>query len=204
MISYSVSRLIIVVTYCVGIAGLLIPFTQPIFKAITPIHLGLIMFLLCQNFNKRSLLIITGIGLQGYLVEVLGVHTGFPFGQYYYNSTLGPHLFAVPPVIGINWIMLVVASVSVLSLVVKHRLLVSLLAATLMLGLDFLIEPVAISTGMWNWLGGAIPVSNYVAWFVVALLMTLQFSLGTPQRSTVGKWVLLMQLLFFTILNIAL
>ncbi|HET8970310.1 MAG TPA: carotenoid biosynthesis protein, partial [Candidatus Nanopelagicales bacterium] len=45
----------------------------------------------------------TGIGLA---VEVLGVHTGLPFGEYAYTGRLGPAVLGVPVVIALAWAMM--------------------------------------------------------------------------------------------------
>jgi uncharacterized membrane protein len=50
--------------------------------------------------------LLLGTAVPGYAVEVLGVHTGVPFGSYAYSSTLGPRLFGAPPLIGLAWTML--------------------------------------------------------------------------------------------------
>jgi putative membrane protein len=39
-------------------------------------------------------------------IEVLGVYTQFPFGNYAYASTLGPALFGVPLLIPLAWAMM--------------------------------------------------------------------------------------------------
>src|SRR5689334_18557252 len=42
----------------------------------------------------------------GFAAEVIGVHTGVPFGDYRYGSTLGARLFGVPIVVALAWMML--------------------------------------------------------------------------------------------------
>ena len=42
----------------------------------------------------------------GLAVEVVGVHTGLPFGRYRYDSSLGPQLLHVPVIIALAWPML--------------------------------------------------------------------------------------------------
>ena len=42
----------------------------------------------------------------GLVTEIIGVNTGLLFGTYSYSSILGPKLFNVPLIIGLNWVML--------------------------------------------------------------------------------------------------
>jgi uncharacterized membrane protein len=44
-----------------------------------------------------------GLGLAA---EILGVHTGFPFGDYVYSDSLGPRLAGVPIIVPLAWTML--------------------------------------------------------------------------------------------------
>ncbi|OHV61385.1 carotenoid biosynthesis protein [Pseudofrankia sp. BMG5.36] len=45
------------------------------------------------------------IGL-GFAAEVVGVHTGWPFGRYSYTGRLGPKIVGVPPLILLAWAMM--------------------------------------------------------------------------------------------------
>jgi uncharacterized membrane protein len=49
------------------------------------------------------LVVASGVGLTA---ETLGVHTGFPFGDYAYSDSLGPRLAGVPIVVPLAWTML--------------------------------------------------------------------------------------------------
>ena len=40
-----------------------------------------------------------------YAVEVIGVQTGFPFGDYQYGTRLGTTLYDTPPMIGVLWLL---------------------------------------------------------------------------------------------------
>jgi putative membrane protein len=71
-----------------------------------------------------------------------------------------------------------------------------------MTGLDFLIEPVAVSSDFWSWENGAIPLFNYVCWFLIAL--PLHFYLikrKTPEQNPVSIGLFLVLIVFFGVLN---
>src|SRR5689334_19642096 len=48
--------------------------------------------------------VVAAIG--GFVIDVIGVHVGVPFGSYHYSSALGTTLFGVPLAIGPAWAML--------------------------------------------------------------------------------------------------
>ena len=125
----------------------------------------------------------------GFAVEVLGVHTGVPFGRYAYGTSLGTSLFGVPVVIGFAWTMLAWPAA-----LVAHRL-ASTFAARVLLGAwalaawDLFLDPQMVAAGHWHWtdpaahLPGvpAVPISNFLGWFAVSLLMSVAL-----QRALVG------------------
>ncbi|NQZ77405.1 MAG: carotenoid biosynthesis protein [Ekhidna sp.] len=107
----------------------------------------------------------------GMFMEWLGVHYGWPFGNYEYGGNLGAKLDGVPYMIGINWCMLTLITGSLAEKVTSHKIYRPLLGASLMVGLDFLIEPSVHILDFWYWSGGTIPVNNYIGWFVIAFAL---------------------------------
>lgn len=167
---------IITILHIVGLFGLNSSFKE-YFALLTPINLlaGTILFLgTAEGLEAKNIWVLATIAVVGFFVEVIGVNTGFPFGNYVYGSVLGIKAINTPLMIGVNWLMLVVPAMLIGRLVIsKNRAgwKVALIAALAMVLLDFLIEPVAIKTGMWHWYGRAVPVANYVSWFVVAFFL---------------------------------
>ena len=163
----------LVIFYTVGVAGMIIPQTRDLFKALVPLNLLMNVFLLLIYHGKidlrfawKALLIYSA----GFVVELAGVNTGLIFGSYEYGTTLGPHLFHTPLMIGVNWFMLVYASLVITSKFIEHRYFRILIAAVLMVVYDFALEPSAIDLDMWDW-GGAVPMQNYVAWLVISFVL---------------------------------
>jgi putative membrane protein len=117
--------------------------------------------------------------------EILGVHTGFPFGDYSYGGGLGPELGGVPLVIPAAWAMTAYPA-----LLVARRLTARLTgrhgpAATALVGgwalasWDVFLDPQMVEEGYWRWvdpdpsLPGSpdVPLTNYVGWLVVSVLL---------------------------------
>ena len=136
-----------------------------------------------DEYGPPALLAALVIAFFSYGVEALGVNTGFPFGQYRYTGVLFPILpGGVPLPVVFAWLMIIIA---VRSLTVRPPLLVggrwiisTLVSALLATLLDLVLEPVAFHLERyWIWLAPGninfygIPLVNFVAWFVVSLLL---------------------------------
>ncbi len=112
-----------------------------------------------------------------YGVEVIGVQTGFPFGDYAYGWRLGPHIYDTPPMIGVLWLVTLMGTMYWAQRLVgdkedtKSHLFRAALTATLMVAFDLIMEPVATKAGFWNWSGDHIPIKNYIAWWVIAFAL---------------------------------
>lgn len=205
--SIRISIVTLVVLHTVGASGFMFleDFWLDWLIRLTPINLWVSLGLLL--FHERCSqpkfwLGLAGMFITGFLVEALGVATGWPFGIYAYGETLGAKWLEVPWVIGANWVMLTLASTSTVQRFTNNRKIIIPLAALLMTLLDMLIEPVAIKLDFWNWEGGVIPVSNYLSWFMVALLTCfLRIITSNNRKNPLGIWLILVQAMFFIVLN---
>ena len=125
-----------------------------------------------------ALLLLTAVG--GYLVEVLGVHTGFPFGSYRYGTVLGARVFGVPPVVGLAWTMLAWPAALAARRIVSSALARVLVGAWALASWDLFLDPQLVAAGGWRWqdpsphLPGVadVPLSNYGGWLLVALVLS--------------------------------
>jgi len=175
------------------------PFSS--FLSLTPLNLLLNLGLLMafhRTFSTPFWAAATVIFLAGYFVEVAGVATGQIFGEYAYGTVLGFKLLNVPLLIGVNWLILVYATVNLTARYVNGYWPVGLLAAALMVGLDLMIEPVAIYFDFWQWEGESVPIQNYLAWYLVALpLCLLMAKVPKVAPNPIAPVILLAQSLFF-------
>ena len=68
---------------------------------------------------------------------------------------------------------------------------------------DYIMEPVAIRYDYWSWQGGAIPLQNYIAWFIIATLFAfLHEKMHVKHKSIIPSFVVGIQLLFFLALRL--
>lgn len=207
--------------YGVGITGMLIPYTRPLFMAITPVNLLVVTGLLFYSHSKwdaRTIIVLAVVGIGSFFVEAIGVNTGIIFGEYSYGRTLGPALLNTPIMIGVNWIVLVYICHSIAvklfeklsgrsTLAVLYTkapaLLAAIVGALLMVTYDFVMEPSAISLDMWTWAGEGIPIQNYLAWYFFSFLFILFLGLSRVNtRNILALPVYLVQVAFFLILDL--
>lgn len=200
------SALVIVLTYLVGIIGLSWPVSRALFLALTPVHLLLtLVLLLAAQRPGRTWMLWSAVAMLGYGVEVVGVRTGLIFGTYAYGPVLGPHLLDTPPLIGANWLLLVASASAIVPSWGPRGLARSLAVALVLVGLDALMEPVAVAMSMWHWAQADIPLQNYLGWFGLAFILAELYRRALPEvQNPLAGLLLGCQLLFFAVLRLTL
>jgi len=172
---------LIILFHLTGFVGIVFIHRQ-LFAHFSPLNLlfsALLLIVAHQQINLKILRLFIFCVVVGYLAELLGTQTGFPFGDYYYGPALGPRLWDVPIVIGVNWFLMVMGSGYLVRKFISNSVLQILLASALMVAVDFLIEPVAPKLDYWYWLSGEPPWLNFAGWYGVALIMHLVFQYAT-------------------------
>ena len=195
-----------VIFYLVGIAGMLLPFSFPLFVKLIPVALILSSVALAffhRTFDTKTITVFISIYLIGFFVEVIGVNTGLIFGGYSYGESLGLKVFNTPLIIGLNWLLLVYVTASVLEKFNLPAPAKVILSALMMLSYDLIIEQIAPRIDMWNWQSEMIPLNNYVAWFFLALVFHAAIqAFGIKTKNRLAPVILICQVMFFLILLI--
>ena len=140
----------------------------------TPLNLLACFLLLLLAWPLKDLkhgIVVYAFFMAGIFAEWMGIHYGFPFGDYHYGENLGLKIDGVPYMIGINWAMLVLITGSISSKITRITLFKVLIGASLMVFLDLFIEPNAARLDFWYWEKNQIPLSNYIGWFVISALL---------------------------------
>jgi len=187
--------------FSVGIFGHLFYPLRDLMLFLTPVTLllnGTLVLFTSYKGSKNFLKWIILTYLLTFALEVIGVKTGLVFGEYKYGETLGLKLFEVPLIIGFNWILVILGTISVAQLITQNVLANSLIAATISVVFDLVLEPIAIKLDYWQWSQNVIPIQNYIAWFFIAFISALLFSiLKVKMQSGLSKYYLLVQFIFF-------
>jgi putative membrane protein len=137
---------------------------------------------------RFALALVIATTLGGLAVEVVGVATGFPFGEYRYTGSLGTEWMGVPLVVALAWTMMAYPAYVVSELVGGRLLWRTVVGGWALTSWDLFLDPQMVQAGHWRWETtglevGGIPVSNYVAWMAVATLMMLTLrALAGPDR----------------------
>jgi len=208
IIRFKTCSSLIVLFYSVGLLGFLYPPTVPLFKQLVPFHLLLMTGLLIMSQpvrNQSFWKFLAATYVAGFLIEFAGTQTGLIFGSYAYGETLGYKIFDTPLMIGVNWILVIYSVGMALSeLDVRNLYAFLFLGASSVTLLDFLIEPVAMKYDYWDWVGGVVPVQNYVVWFIFSTLLLLGFyKANFPKISRPAAILFVVQFLFFLVLYIS-
>ena len=181
---------------------------KALFLCTTPFVLLLSTMCLFLNFekvSKRLLSLFLICAAIGYSAEVIGVQTGYLFGDYYYGENLGPKIVGVPLTIAINWASLCIASASIMSRLHVSRPLRIVLAALIPVAIDMMIEPLCSKLDFWHWTSGQIPVFNYVTWLGFSLIFCAIYMVSQIElKNRFAKYYLLIQVTFFGLLNLLL
>ena len=72
-----------------------------------------------------------------------------------------------------------------------------------MLGIDYIMEPVAIASDFWCWNGAIVPLWNYICWFVIAWILQIILKRGIfVESNKVFNLVFILLTVFFSLLNL--
>jgi uncharacterized membrane protein len=125
-----------------------------------------------------------------FLVEEVGSRTGWPFGHYVYDSSLGIKIYGLPLIVPIAWLML------------AHPVLVASRRSTKnwvfiyggagLMAWDLFLDPQMVAAHRWTWkISGPhipfqpnIPLSNAAGWLLagMGLIALLNFALPKDHR----------------------
>ena len=177
------------------------------FLSTSPFVLSLTLLLLILNHDlsdKKSKIGLMLIFLFGLIVEILGVNYGLFFGEYSYGANLGPKIHEVPFVIGLNWVLLIIATGSVSDKLIKGKEIFKILfASSLMVLIDLLIEQSAPKLDYWEFIISPVPFSNYLWWFIFSLCFQYVFFKTVKNKEyNLSTNILVIQFLFFGLLAV--
>ena len=194
-----------IIWYTVGIIGFSIKPVRPAFQILTPLGMIVAAFSLMffhEPKNLKSWLVFGSIVIGTFLAEMIGVNTQLLFGHYEYGPALGFLIWGTPWVIGLNWLALIYC-VSSVAKPIRNKWYFPLIGAAALVAFDWIIEPVAIATGMWSWTGGSVPLKNYIDWFLIStFFLFLIRILKIEMNNRVASVILCMLFIFFVVLNI--
>ena len=185
----------IFIIWLVHISGLLgmVFYDLDFFAAYTSINLFLMSIILFVNIklnNKNQIFSLLLIFLIGMFSEFIGVNYGLIFGEYIYGNNLGFKLFGVPFLIGLNWVILTVICANIASILIKNNstLLIIIVGTSLMLVMDFVMEPIAPKLDLWRFNNLVVPTSNYIGWLIISILTQTVYNIQFKEKEFVQSY----------------
>lgn len=203
-----VSIILLFAFYIAGIIGILSNSQSIDFLSLTPLNLlvtAAILLINHQNGTPNQWFVFSSVAIVGFFIEVIGVTTGLIFGNYVYRTTLGWKFLETPLIIGVNWLLLTYSVVYTIANKISNKIIVAFAAASILVALDLLIEPVAMKYDFWMWENETVPIENYIAWFFISLgfCYVLAYFKGESSNN-VAPYLLILQFIFFGIFNLTL
>jgi putative membrane protein len=128
------------------------------------------------TMGRKALAGVLALAGYAYAIEYVGVHTGWPYGEFYYGVELGPTVDGIPLALPVFFLPLVMNAYLLCLLLLgprAGRMLVRLpvVIATVLL-MDVVLDPGAVALGFWVYPGGGafygVPLSNYAGWVLSA------------------------------------
>lgn len=147
------------------------------------------------DYKKATITLIV-LSIFSLVIESAAIHTGFPYGSFYYEDVLGPKMLGLAPLaVPLGWIPLVIAS-----FVVVHEFgirfpIVS--TAFLLVLIDLVIDPGAFALGIWIWkhpgIFYGVPLQNFFGWFFSGIVgaWTIKYFYGDSISKTDYALILL-------------
>jgi putative membrane protein len=126
----------------------------------------------------------------GFAAEAAGLRTGVPFGDYAYGDSLGWQVAGVPVIIPLAWTMMAYPALIIARRLTRRAVAVPLVGAVALAAWDLFLDPQMVAAGHWSWQGGTaelpgvpgIPLTNYLGWLGVALVMMTVLHLALPRH----------------------
>ena len=149
-------------------------------------------------FGARYAFTYLGIALSfGFLIELMGLKTGWPFGTYEYDPSLGPQLFDVPLVVPFAWAMIAHPILCAARRVAGHW--VFLYGGFGLMAYDLFLDPQMVTAGRWTWeVTGShvpftpeVPLSNAFGWLLsgMALIAIMHLALPRERRKVSASFI---------------
>jgi putative membrane protein len=145
--------------------------------------------------GRKAALALSALVAYSYGIELLGVHTGVPYGEFFYGVDLGPTVFGVPVGLPAFFIPLVMNAYLLVVLLLGDRAasrplrLGSVVAAVL--AMDLVLDPGAVALGFWVYPGGGpyygVPLSNYAGWVLSATVAVVALDVAFSREGLLDR-----------------
>jgi putative membrane protein len=131
---------------------------------------------LAPLFTRRAAAGLVALCAYTYAIELVGVRTGYPYGEFAYGVDLGPMVGGIPAALPLFFLPLVV-NAYLLSLLLfgdaaRQAVVRVPVVVAAVVGMDLVLDPAAVAVGFWGYGAGGlyygVPWVNYAGWVLSA------------------------------------
>ncbi|MFB6116409.1 MAG: bisanhydrobacterioruberin hydratase [Candidatus Nanosalina sp.] len=134
---------------------------------------------------------ILALSLYTYMIEYVGLKTGWPYGSFEYQVHLGPMINGVPLGLPLFFIPLVLNSYLLVNLFrVNGKLKRFLATLGLIVLIDLVLDPAAVALGIWTYGEGVfygVPASNFLGWLLSGTVAVLFMEAGFNRKELLDR-----------------
>ncbi len=122
---------------------------------------------------RRAFYIWMALSLFAYVIEIIGVKTGFPYGYFRYSLGIQPLIYGVPLWLPLAWVPLILGAWQLAHGLHQSKAVKIFITAGLLVAMDLVLDPGAVVLGLWQYTAitselslmyYSVPVSNYLGW----------------------------------------
>lgn len=129
------------------------------------------LYLLTKEYGwDTALSTVSLLALFAYLIEMLGVATGFPYGSFRYLDGLGPLVSGVPWMLPFAWVPLILGVTQIMLRLTSNSASRVLGIAWVLVALDLVLDPGAVALSLWKYDAGgvyfSVPWTNFIGWII--------------------------------------
>lgn len=147
-------------------------------------------------FDRRAAAGVALLTAYTYGIEVVGVLTDFPYGEFTYGVSLGPMVGGVPVALPVFFIPLVVNAYLLCILLLGERassraVRLAVVVPTVV-AMDIVLDPGAVALGFWTFADGGfygVPLSNYAGWALSAVVAVVLLDLSIDRDALMRRLV---------------
>jgi len=137
-----------------------------------------VLYSLHKNLGfKKTLLFVLILASLTLAIEYIALVTSYPYGEFFYNESLSGKINGILPwTTGLSYLPFLFGAVGVSGLLVKNPFRRVILSAVILVVFDLVLDPGAVSVGMWGYTTPGVyygvPFSNFVGWAVSGVFMS--------------------------------
>jgi len=150
---------------------------------------------LAPLIDRRAAVGVAGLALYAYVIEFVGLRTGWPYGDFHYVVDLGPTVAGVPVGLPVFFLPLVCNAYLLCLLLLGDRaraawVRLPAVIATVV-AMDLVLDPGAVALGFWTYPGGGpvygVPLSNFAGWVLSATVTVLVLDAVLDRAALLGR-----------------